>query len=144
LAPGVNFKAVVTVRNTSGHQLQNLIVSEIFPSGWEILNTRFLPGGKDAEARAKVNSYYEDDEDEEDESYDSSEASSANRVNYQDIRDDRVYSYIDKLNEGSDVTVTINLTSAYSGKFYLPPVVCESMYDHQIQANSEGRQVVVE
>ena len=64
-------------------------------------------------------------------------------VNYQDIRDDRVYSYIDRLPAGSQVTVKINLCAVYPGRFYLPPVYCEAMYDYLIRANTAGQEVTV-
>ncbi|GHU54900.1 hypothetical protein FACS189411_02360 [Bacteroidia bacterium] len=119
LAQGVNFTAVVTVRNPTLNPIQNLVVSQVFPAGWEILNTRFLP-------------------------QESTKETSSAQINYQDIRDDRVFSFIDWLGSGQQVTFRINLSSVYAGKFYLPPVFCEAMYDNKIQANTEGRQVTVE
>jgi uncharacterized protein YfaS (alpha-2-macroglobulin family) len=117
LPQGTNFTAVVTVRNPSIYPVKNLVVTEIFPAGWEILNTRFLH---------------------------ESQPATTDGISYQDIRDDRVYTYIDNLNSGKYVTVRINLTTVYSGNFYLPPVYCEAMYNNQIQANTEGRKVTVE
>lgn len=117
LQQGTNFVAVVTVRNPSPRGYTHLVLSEIFPAGWEILNTRFLNEGA---ADSKVTG-----------------------VNYQDIRDDRVYSYIDNLPSGRQVTVKINLCAVYPGRFYLPPVSCEAMYDHLIRANTEGMQVEI-
>ena len=70
--------------------------------------------------------------------------STALGVSYQDIRDDRVYTYIDRLPAGRQLTVRINLCAVYPGRFYLPPVYCEAMYDHTIRANTAGRQVTVE
>lgn len=58
-------------------------------------------------------------------------------------RDDRVYSYIDRLPAGSQVTVKINLCAVYPGRFYLPPVYCEAMYDYLIRANTAGQEVTV-
>ncbi|WP_289704507.1 hypothetical protein, partial [Parabacteroides goldsteinii] len=95
-----------------------LVLTEIFPAGWEILNTRFLNDG----ATDKT----------------------ATGINYQDIRDDKVYSYIDYLPSGRQVTVKINLCAVYPGRFYLPPVYCEAMYDNLVRANTEGKEVVVE
>ena len=117
LAQGVNFQAVVSVRNPSSTAYKNLALTQIFPSGWEILNTRFTS--------------------EEADKYPAG-------VNYQDIRDDRVYSYMDRMPAGRQVTIKINLCSVYKGSFYLPPVYCEAMYDHTVRANTEGRNVKVE
>ena len=75
LEQGTNFSAVGTVKNPSARGYNNLVLSEIFPAGWEILNTRFLN--------------------------ESATDSLSAGVNYQDIRDDRVYSYIDRLPAGS-------------------------------------------
>lgn len=71
LQQGANFTAVVTIANPSPRGYSRLVLTEIFPAGWEILNTRFLNNGV--------------------------ADSTAAGVSYQDIRDDRVYSYIDYL-----------------------------------------------
>ncbi len=118
LPQGTNFVAVVTVKNPTARGMNNLVLTEIFPAGWEILNTRFLNDG--ATDKKEVG------------------------INYQDIRDDKVYSYIDNLPSGRQVTVKINLCTVYPGRFYLPPVYCEAMYDNLIRANTEGREVTVE
>jgi uncharacterized protein YfaS (alpha-2-macroglobulin family) len=91
---------------------------QVFPSGWEILNTRYLEQGEDSR-------------------------SAPAGVNYQDIRDDRVYSYIDNLYPGNEVTLRINLSATYAGRFFLPAVYAESMYDNTTQANTEGKYVTV-
>lgn len=118
LQQGTNFVAVVTVRNPSPHGYNHLVLTEVFPAGWEILNTRFLNEGA---TESKVTG-----------------------ISYQDIRDDRAYSYIDYLPAGKQVTIKINLCAVYPGSFYLPPVFCEAMYDHLIRANTEGKKVTVE
>jgi uncharacterized protein YfaS (alpha-2-macroglobulin family) len=41
------------------------------------------------------------------------------------------------------VTVRLNLAATYGGRFYLPPVWCEAMYDETVRANTEGRTVTV-
>ena len=117
LPQGTNFQAVVTIKNPTNYQMQNLAVTQIFPAGWEIMNTRFLHNG-DTPA-------------------------TADGISYQDIRDDRVYTYIDNLRANRQVTIRINLTTVYAGQFYLPPVYCEAMYDNLTQANSEGKTVEV-
>lgn len=117
LPQGTNFTAVVTVKNPTARGINNLVLTEIFPAGWEILNTRFLNEG--ATDNKTIG------------------------IDYQDIRDDKVYSYIDYLPSGRQVTVKINLCAVYPGRFYLPPVYCEAMYDNLTRANTEGREVVV-
>ena len=118
LQQGANFTAVVTIANPSPRGYSRLVLTEIFPAGWEILNTRFLNNGV--------------------------ADSTAAGVSYQDIRDDRVYSYIDYLPAGKQVTVRINLCAVYPGCFYLPPVYVEAMYDYTVRANTEGKRVMVE
>lgn len=118
LQQGTNFVAVVTVKNPSSREYNHLVLSEIFPAGWEILNTRYLNNGAAADTQSVG-------------------------ISYQDIRDDRVSSFIDNLPAGRQVTVKISLCAVYPGQFYLPPVYCEAMYDYLIRANTTGRQVVV-
>jgi uncharacterized protein YfaS (alpha-2-macroglobulin family) len=70
------------------------------------------------------------------------DASTSEDITYRDIRDDRVLSYFD-LGEGKQLTVRVNLRTAYEGKFYLPAVSCEAMYDASISANTVGKHVTV-
>ena len=108
-----SFKAVVTVTNT-GSAATNLALAQKFPSGWEIQNDRL---------------------NREDFSYPAG-------VTYQDFRDDRVYSFFD-LPAGQSVTITTGLTASYPGRFYLPAVSCEAMYDDTVSALVPGRWVEV-
>jgi len=110
LSRGRNFKAVVTVTNTGSAYVRDLALAQKFPSGWEIQNDRI---GK------------------ENYSYPAG-------VTYQDIRDDRVYSFFD-LGGGQSVTITTGLTATYPGKFYLPAVSCEAMYDDKVSALVPGQ-----
>lgn len=121
LTQGTNFTAVVTIKNTSPVSYNNMVLSEVFPAGWEILNTRYLNGAVS-----------------------DSMSIAGQGINYQDIRDDRVYTYIDRFPAGRQITVRINLCAVYMGRFYLPPVVCEAMYNRLIRANTEGKEVNVE
>lgn len=117
LQQGTTFVAAVTVKNPSPRGYNYLALTQIFPAGWEILNTRFMNEG-------------------------AADSKSAG-ISYQDIRDDRVYSFIDFLPAGKQVTVKINLCAVYPGRFFLPPVYCEAMYTHLIQANTAGEYVTV-
>jgi uncharacterized protein YfaS (alpha-2-macroglobulin family) len=113
IKPGTDFDAVVTITNPGRlGDYTNLILSQIFPSGWEIRNDRL-----------------------------NSDNSDNSGIRYQDFRDDRVLSYIDLLPAGRQVTVRINLAAVYPGLFYLPPVGVEAMYDHTIRANTQGRMI---
>lgn len=114
---GTDFKAVVQISNPTARTIRNLVVTQILPAGWEILNARFLN--------------------------DNAAAPTVAGVNYQDFRDDRVYSYIDILPGGSNVEITLNLYAAYAGTFTLPAVSCEAMYDPLIRANTTDIKVQV-
>ncbi|MDR1226579.1 MAG: hypothetical protein LBK47_06735 [Prevotellaceae bacterium] len=115
LEQGTDFIAVVTVYN-SGSQgdYKNLMLTRIFPSGWEIINTRMFEGFNVNES-----------------AYD-----------YRDIRDDRVYTYF-PLRAGQNATYVVRLNAAYRGRFYMPATSCEAMYDAGIAANNTGMWVEV-
>jgi uncharacterized protein YfaS (alpha-2-macroglobulin family) len=117
LEQGTDFMAVVTVQNSYASQaMTNVALSQIFPSGWEISNTRlFQDGITDQETSAYT---------------------------YQDIRDDRVLTFFD-LPIANGKTFTVKLTATYSGKFYLPGTLCEAMYEPGVNAFVPGRWVEV-
>ncbi|MDR1865305.1 MAG: hypothetical protein LBR08_07010 [Bacteroidales bacterium] len=116
LPQGADFKAIVTVSNPVGNgNYTNLTLSQIFPSGWEIVNTRLNDG---------------------------STASGSSPFDYIDIRDDRVYTYF-SLNSGAAKTFAVQLSAAYAGRFYLPAFSCEAMYDASVKANTEGKWIEV-
>jgi len=94
---------------------KELALTAIFPSGWEILNGRV----NEVESPLKGDAF-----------------------DYQDVRDDRVYTYFD-LNPGERKTFRILLNAAYEGRFYLPSVRCEAMYDNRIRALRPGKWVEV-
>lgn len=116
LSQGTEFQAHVTVRNPGIRgSYQNLALSQVFPSGWEINNLRLT-----------------DDEN----------TTKTDRGDYQDIRDDRVYTYFG-LGTGVSRTFTTVLTASYSGTYYLPAVSCQAMYDNGIYARKKGQVVEV-
>lgn len=116
LTQGDEFIAVVTVVNPGLRgAYKNLALHQIFPSGWEINNLRL----NDTEG-----------------------VLSSDDANYEDIRDDRVYTYFD-LNPNQKKTFRVMLTASYAGNYYLPAVSCEAMYDHSVYARVRGRDVSV-
>ncbi len=118
LQQGTDFVAEVVISNPGSRgNLQELALTQIFPSGWEIMNTRFLEGSF---AKQKGASSYD----------------------YQDVRDDRVYTYFD-LNSNKKVSYKVVLNASYIGKYYLPATYCEAMYDHSINASNTGKWVQV-
>ncbi len=116
LTQGTDFLAVVTVVHPGiGNYYQNLALTQIFPSGWEIRNARM-----EGNERAENSSYY----------------------TYRDVRDDRVLTYFD-LWKGNNVTYRVMLNASYTGRYYMPGTHCEAMYDNTINARSVGRWVDV-
>ena len=112
LKQGTNFMAEVTITNPGLiGEYRNIALSQIFPSGWEIINTR-----SSAMAEAK------------------SEGSS---VDYQDIRDDRVYTYF-SLKPNQSKTIKVMLMATYIGRFFMPSITSEAMYDQAISASIPG------
>jgi uncharacterized protein YfaS (alpha-2-macroglobulin family) len=61
---------------------------------------------------------------------------------YQDTRDDRVYTYFD-LRQGKSSTFHVLMNASYTGRYYLPMVNVEAMYDGTINARVPGRWVEV-
>jgi len=112
---GTDFKTIVRVSNTGATVVNNLALTQIFPSGWEIRNTRFEQSGATFEIDIPE---------------------------YRDIRDDRVYSYFDLKAGQSKRFVTI-LHASFSGRYYLPAVSCEAMYDYSVRAATTGGWVSV-
>ncbi len=120
---GTDFMAEVTVsHNNPNLRLENMALTQIFPSGWEILNTR-MDGTQSVHT--------------------------ADIPDYQDIRDDRVLTYFDlyrytTYNSGNHTkTFRVMLNAAYLGKYYLSAVSAESMYDNEIFARTAGQWVEV-
>ena len=145
LEQGVNFMVEVTVDNPGFRGVyKQMALTQIFPSGWEIFNTRMSDFAKaSTDAKSKENEKENENEDNES-SYSRRHKAvqNTNIFNYQDIRDDRVYTYFD-LNPNQTKTFKIMLNSSYLGKFYLPTVYCEAMYDNTVNARIAGTWVEV-
>lgn len=112
---GTDFVAKVTITNPSAGNYTEMALSQIFPSGWEILNTRL---------------------------YNNEGSFKSSDAEYMDIRDDRVYHYFD-LKSKQTVTYYIQLNAAYLGKYYWPGVYTEAMYNRTISGGINGRWVEV-
>lgn len=113
---GYDFYAKVSVSNPGySGEYENLAISQVFPSGWEIRN---LPK---AEKKRIV---------------------SDSKFDYQDIRDDRVYTYF-SLSPNKTKNFYVLLNASYLGDYYLPMLNVEAMYDNGISATLSGRWVQV-
>lgn len=117
LVQGTDFVARVTVTNPGKRgAYANLALTQIFPGGWEIINSRMIEGAT------------------------GTLVSSA--AQYVDFRDDRVHTYFG-LRGGESVTYYVALHAAYLGRYYLPATQCEAMYDNQISAGISGKWIEV-
>lgn len=117
LPRGKDFYAEVQIVNpgTKFRTYENMALTQIFPSGWEIGNSRM----------SEVEVFSNDSD-----------------FDYQDIRDDRVFTYF-SVNTYKSVTYRVLLNAAYPGKYYLPATYCEAMYDNDIRAATKGKWVEV-
>ncbi len=113
---GTDFIAEVTISNPGlKGDYDEIALTQVFPSGWEIINTRLfnLNIGKQTSA-----------------------------PEYIDIRDDRVYTYFD-LKRNKSKTFRVMLNASYAGEYWMSPVYCEAMYDATINARRGGKYVKV-
>jgi hypothetical protein len=116
LSQGSDFIAKVVIKNTGKRgSYSQMALSQIFPSGWEILNAR-MTGGEGA--------------------FKSSAST------YQDVRDDRVYTYFN-IRENETLTYYVQLNASYLGRYFLPGTFAEAMYDNSITAGVNGKWVEV-
>ncbi|WP_298341032.1 MG2 domain-containing protein [uncultured Algibacter sp.] len=118
LMQGQDFVATVSVSNLKNASVNDVALTQIFPSGWEIVNTRFTAFGSTTTSAAR----------------------------HTDIRDDRVNFYFDLPKKGKHSTKTFNvmLNASYLGTYYLPGVQAEAMYDDEFLVRTKGKWVVVE
>ena len=112
---GQNFTARVTLINPGsfGSVIENCALTFQLPAGWEVSNNRLLD-------IVEANRTYE----------------------YQDIRDDRVITFLD-LYRGASKVIEIPLIAAYAGNFYQAPISIEAMYNNEIFARTGSGRVTV-
>ncbi|MCI2229866.1 MG2 domain-containing protein [Polaribacter sp. MSW13] len=118
LKQGQDFVAKIIVSNPKNETVKDIALTQVFPSGWEIVNTRFTDFGTTTKSEAR----------------------------YTDIRDDRVNFYFDlnhQSKKSATKTFTVLLNAAYLGKYYLPGVQVEAMYDHDYMVRTKGRWIEV-
>ena len=114
LTQGTEFEAFVTVRNLKVTKIHDVALTEIFPSGWEIVNTRFTDFG----------------------------TSTISNANFTDMRDDRVNFYFD-LKKNETKTFKVLLNASYLGNYYLYGVQAEAMYDNEYFTRTKGQWIEV-
>ena len=106
--------AQISVYNQTDDYVDNIALTQIFPSGWEVVNTSFTDLGTPNSTKAK----------------------------YVDIKDDRVNYYFD-LNKRKAKTFTLKLNASYMGDYYLPGAQVEAMYDNNYFARGNGQWIEV-
>lgn len=109
ISQGTEVVARITVKNTSNERVQNIALTQIVPSGFEIVNMRYTDFGSFAN----------------------------NKADYIDIRDDRTNFYF-PLNAGESRTFKVLINASYLGKYYLPGVQAEAMYDNTYSTRTKG------
>ncbi|MGB1294451.1 MAG: alpha-2-macroglobulin family protein [Flavobacteriales bacterium] len=114
LKQGTNFIAEVSVRNGGNDRVKNVALSHFLPSGWEIINTRFTGYGMPENSKN----------------------------DFTDIRDTRV-DYFFSMNEGEVKTFKVVLNASYLGRFYIPGIQSEAMYDNDYFVRKTGSWVNV-
>ena len=119
LQQGQDFVATVSISNLTRDYVNDVALTQIFPSGWDIVNTRFTDFGDTTVSNAR----------------------------YTDIRDDRVNFYFDMNRSGKygTKTFTVMLNASYLGTYYLPGTQAEAMYDNDdYLVRNKGQWVTVE
>ncbi|GAA3572674.1 MG2 domain-containing protein [Snuella lapsa] len=118
LKQGQDFVASIKVSNLKNEDVNDIALTQIIPSGWEIVNTRFTDYGDSTTSQAR----------------------------FTDIRDDRVNYYFDLPKKGKHSTKTFNiiLNASYLGTYYLPGTQAEAMYDNDYLVRTKGQWVIVE
>jgi hypothetical protein len=119
LQQGQDFVATVSISNLTSDYVNDVALTQIFPSGWDIVNTRFTDFGDTTVSQAR----------------------------YTDIRDDRVNFFFDMDRRGTrgTKTFTVMLNASFLGTYYLPGAQAEAMYDNDdYLVRNKGQWVTVE
>ncbi len=109
------FMASIEIKNLTNESVENVALTQIIPSGWEIINTRFTDYGG-----TEQNSY----------------------IDYADFRDDRANFYL-SLGGNQTKTIRLKLNASYAGRYYLPGTFAEAMYNNRYNTRTEGKWVEV-
>ena len=113
LKQGTDLKVITTVQNISPNYIKHIALTHLFPPGWEYTNERLID-----------------------------EYKSDGKFDYQDIRDDRIHTYFD-LNRDEKIVVSHDFTNTYAGRYYLPAIEAEAMYDHDLFARTKGQWIEI-
>ena len=114
LISGTSFKAIITVKQMAKVNTDHAAVSFRLPGGWELDNSRLAT---DAE-----NPYP--------------------NTEHTDFRDDRMSIFLG-LRAGEVRTFEVGLKATYAGKYFMPGIQAEDMYQTYIRSSKAGSYVVV-
>jgi hypothetical protein len=110
---GLDVVAEVRVHNLTRNRHKNLVLTHLVAAGFQVKNPRF--GGAEGQPA---------------------------EVDYQDIRDDRVFTYFG-LGRGEEKAFLVVVNASYRGRYYLPGVAVEGMYDAGVHANTKGQWIEI-
>lgn len=133
IGQGDDLIAIVKVKNMSDRKQEDLALTIPMASGFEIHNPRF----EEPEEGAEEQSGEEDEEARPRRSPRDTETAV-----YQDIRDDRIYSYFD-LDARQEREFKVLVNAAFPGRYYLPAIAVEEMYDATVGASLPGKWIVI-
>lgn len=108
---GTDFVCEIRVTHIGNkYRYNNLALTHIFPSGWELINSRLF----------------------------STQLGKSDTPEHEDMRDDRIYTYF-SINAKKTKVFRYMFNAGFAGKYYLPAVKVEDMYDSDVQARNTGR-----
>ncbi|MET3047192.1 alpha-2-macroglobulin family protein [Flavobacterium covae] len=114
IAQGTELIAEIILKNQKNEMVPNIALTQIVPSGFEIVNTRYTDFGNATE----------------------------NTADYIDMRDDRANYYF-SLKSGETRVFKMLINASYLGNYYLPGAQCEAMYDHSFMARTKGQWIQI-
>jgi len=117
---GESFYCLFSVKNLTEYHIQEVALSQILPSGWEIENTRLAEEGYPAWARDYK----------------------LGREEYVDLRDDRANWFME-LRRGQQLDFLLKLNAVTVGDFHLSAAEVSAMYNDRFKARVAGRDVSV-
>ncbi|TKX29794.1 alpha-2-macroglobulin [Campylobacter sp. MIT 12-5580] len=111
-----NFYMRLDVSLNNAASVQNLALTQVLPSGWEVANTLL---------DTKIPRFADN-----------------SKLDFIDIRDDKIMWFFDLSNDETK-SFFIKLTAVTPGEFTLSGAFAEAMYDNTYQSLSEGKKVIV-
>jgi uncharacterized protein YfaS (alpha-2-macroglobulin family) len=111
---GSDVIAEITVNNKTNALIENVALSHIIPSGYEIVNARYTEYGGDAN----------------------------DEVDYTDIRDNKTNYYF-SLSSLESKRFTVRISASFPGKYYFPGAQAEAMYDNNYLVRTKGQWIEI-